>query len=74
MNLLTLRRTKTGLYPKALETIMPFRGACGFCGCPDARHRVIEAARGAFLAGDSSETIAENWPELKPLLSYYKDA
>ncbi len=68
MELLKLRRTNTGRYPKALDAIMPFRGPCGFCGGPDARHRIVEAAQENLRAGESPASVAENYPELKSLI------
>ena len=36
---------------------MPYRGPCGCCGGPDARHRVCDVARGMWRAGDDLATI-----------------
>jgi hypothetical protein len=39
----------------------PYRGQCGLCGGPDARHRVVEAWTDLWLAGESFEDIAREW-------------
>jgi hypothetical protein len=35
------------------------RGPCFACGGPDARHRLIDALREAYRAGDSVELLAD---------------
>lgn len=38
-----------------------YRGPCGLCGHPDARHRIIDAWTDRFKAGDALEEIAEDF-------------
>lgn len=44
-----------------LDLVGPFRGPCGICGGPDARHRMADAIAGCVRAGDSPESIAEDY-------------
>ena len=46
---------------RALDLLGHHRGPCGLCGWPDARHRVAEAILGAFLAGDDTDSIVEDY-------------
>lgn len=43
----------------ALDAIGPWRGRCGLCGHPDARHRLADAIRGQYAAGELVPVIAE---------------
>jgi hypothetical protein len=45
----------------ALDQLGPYRGACGLCGWPDARHRLADSISGAILAGDSPEDVAGDY-------------
>ena len=47
--------------PKWIDAEMPFRGPCGFCGSPDARHRVTDAIWGAIKAGDPVKGVAYDY-------------
>lgn len=42
-----------------LDLVGPFRGPCGICGGPDARHRLFDSLQEAHRAGDSVPLIAE---------------
>lgn len=46
--------------PDWVSETMPYRGACGLCGGPDARHRVLDAIADAVRAGEDPETVAED--------------
>jgi hypothetical protein len=48
-----------------LDILVPPRGPCGFCGGPDARHRLFDAIREQANAGDSRQMIIDNY-ELSP--------
>jgi hypothetical protein len=39
----------------------PYRGPCGICGGPDARHRLFDCMRGRVRAGDTPESVAEDY-------------
>lgn len=39
----------------------PARGPCGFCGHPDARHRIFDMIHGRHLGGDSIATLAKDY-------------
>lgn len=39
----------------------PFRGPCGFCGGPDARHRLWDAILDRHRAGDSVADLAQEF-------------
>jgi hypothetical protein len=41
-----------------INSHIPFRGSCAFCGNNDARHRVFDSIVGRFQAGDDIESIA----------------
>jgi hypothetical protein len=43
----------------ALGEFFPHRGPCGFCGFPEARHRVIDAIAGMLEAGEDPDVVAE---------------
>jgi len=45
----------------AYNLIGPWRGACGFCGHPDARHRVADAITSRYLAGEGDPDIGEDY-------------
>lgn len=42
-----------------LELVGPYRGECGICGGPDARHRLFDALQEANRAGDSIAFLAD---------------
>jgi hypothetical protein len=44
-----------------IDVAFPYCGPCAFCGGPDKRHRLFDAMRGAYRAGDSVEAIADNY-------------
>ncbi len=44
-----------------LDEWFPFRGPCGFCGGPDARHRLFDAIAERHAAGDGVEALAEDY-------------
>jgi len=44
-----------------LDLIGPYCGPCWLCGGPDARHRTWDAIRERLAAGDSAESIAEDY-------------
>ena len=44
-----------------LDLIGPYRGSCGLCGHPDARHRVYDAIRERLAAGESVEGVAADY-------------
>ena len=41
-----------------IDAAFPYRGRCMVCGCADARHRLFDAMRGNYRAGDTVERIA----------------
>ena len=41
-----------------IDALMPYRGACAFCGGDDARHGEWESWRGSFRAEGSVERVA----------------
>ena len=47
--------------PKWLDKHLPPRGPCGICGGPDARHRIIDAIRARYSAGESILSIAADY-------------
>lgn len=62
------------ILPPVVEAVMPFRSACGLCGGPDARHRVLDAIQERVsvdedqevqedygLSAEVVEYIAEHW-------------
>ena len=52
-----------GRFRDALDALGPYRGACGLCGHPDARHRQADAITGGLLAGDDIETVVAEYLE-----------
>lgn len=44
-----------------LDLVGPFRGECGICGGPDARHRLFDAIQEQQRAGDPSSLVAQNY-------------
>ena len=46
---------------RLLDAAFPPSGPCGICGRGWARHRLCDAIRGNFKAGDSAERIAANY-------------
>ena len=44
-----------------LDLVGPYRGECGICGGPDARHRLFDAIQEQQRAGDPSSLVAENY-------------
>jgi len=44
-----------------LRLVGPYRGKCGICGGPDARHRVADAIAEQVRAGDSPESVADDF-------------
>lgn len=42
----------------ALDLLGPFRGDCGLCSWPDARHRQADAILGSLQAGEDPEVTA----------------
>ena len=47
--------------PELLDLVGPFRGECGICGGPDARHRVADAVVEMVGAGDLPEMVAADY-------------
>lgn len=47
--------------PAWLDEYMPPRGPCGICGGPDARHRTVDAIHSRCRAGESPESLAEDY-------------
>jgi hypothetical protein len=47
--------------PQNVTAAMPYRGACGFCGGPDARHRVWDSIADAVAAGDDVDDVADDF-------------
>ena len=43
------------------DTYFPYRGPCGFCGGPDARHRLIDMLQGRRQVGESVAHIAADY-------------
>ena len=43
------------------EAIYPYAGPCAFCGFRDKRHRLWDAVRENYRAGDSAESIADDY-------------
>ena len=46
-----------------IDRHFPYRGPCAFCGGADARHRLFDAMRGNYAAGDPPERIAAFYGE-----------
>lgn len=46
---------------EALDLLGPYRGPCGFCDGPDARHRVADAITGQLCAGADAEAVAGDY-------------
>lgn len=44
-----------------INAAMPYRGRCGMCGGPDARHREWDSWRGQHRAGDPIERVARSF-------------
>jgi len=44
-----------------LDEYFPPRGPCAFCGHKDARHRLWDALMDRVAAGDSAESVAEDY-------------
>lgn len=44
-----------------LDLIGPYRGSCGLCGGPDARHRTADAIAERFKAGEHPVAIAADY-------------
>ena len=44
-----------------LDEWFPARGKCGLCGQRDQRHRVCDMIRGRFRAGDTIQTLADDY-------------
>ena len=44
--------------PCCLDALGPYRGPCGICGGPDARHRLADAIADRLRAGESAEAVA----------------
>lgn len=47
--------------PGWVSDFMPWRGECGLCGGPDARHRVIDAMAECVRAGDDPDDVAADF-------------
>lgn len=47
--------------PEPVETAMPWRGPCGLCGGPDARHRILDAIADAVRAGEPAAGVADTY-------------
>lgn len=45
----------------ALDLLGRYRGPCGLCGHPDARHRQADAIVEGLLAGDDVEEVADDY-------------
>jgi hypothetical protein len=45
----------------ALAMFGPPAGACAFCALPDKRHRLLEAVAENVRAGDSVESVADDY-------------
>jgi len=43
------------------DLVGPFRGPCGLCGGPDARHRMYDAINERVRAGEGEEDVAEDY-------------
>lgn len=44
-----------------IDRHFPYRGPCAMCGGPDARHRLFDEMRGRVRAGDTPESVAEDY-------------
>lgn len=44
-----------------LDLIGPYRGPCGLCGGPDARHRTLDTIRDRLWAGEDAQSVAEDY-------------
>ena len=51
---------ESNIHPE-LDGLFPFRGPCGLCGGPDARHRVWDAMLERVAAGDDSADVAADY-------------
>lgn len=56
--------------PEPIETAMPWRGSCGLCGGPDARHRVLDALQDYVHGGTSVADLAELYDLPEPVVEY----
>ena len=45
---------------KGIDDYFPPCGPCGICGGPDGRHRLFDAIRDRYRAGESAAAIAED--------------
>ena len=43
------------------DLVGPFRGPCGLCGGPDARHRMFDVIHERVAAGEGEEDVAEDY-------------
>jgi hypothetical protein len=43
------------------DVLGPHRGECAFCGAEDARHRIVDSIVEMVTAGDSVESVAEDF-------------
>jgi hypothetical protein len=64
--------------PASLEQVFPYRGPCGFCGDPDARHRVLDAIWERASTGESFQAIADDYyvrvSTVADVVTYYHPA
>lgn len=54
-------RRRRAAVAAALPLLGPHRGACGFCGIPEQRHRLFEAIQEMRAAGDSVGMLADDY-------------
>lgn len=47
--------------PHDIATHLPPRGPCGFCGCDDARHRILDAITGRVDFGEDPGVVAVDY-------------
>jgi hypothetical protein len=47
--------------PPDVDAVLPYRGECGFCGAHDARHRVLDAIKERWRAGEPIGSIADDY-------------
>lgn len=47
--------------PPDVDAVIPYRGECGLCGAHDARHRILDAIKERWRAGEPPDEIAADY-------------
>ena len=56
-------RSADRLAGENFDLVGPFRGPCGLCGGPDARHRLYDAVAERVAAGEDEDQVARDYDE-----------